>query len=303
MSRVLQEGGSASASDASVARAAWTASVRVAEIGEPVSFELRVRLQDGLEPTLAAWPADPLVPWALLEGPALSRLSLAGPQDEWRARYTAFALKGGELDSPGGLLLVGGEPFDAAAARVVVAGALGEGEDAPRQLLQAPSAVAPPADAPGLPPVAWAWMFAAPLAALLVAWRWRSRRARVRAAAAPGPLERLAALEARWRKDPAEGRECLHALSALVRGVVDGRLAERRAASSNEFDNTPAPAAMGGMEWADRAEARGEAAAAGFVRRIEPLRWCCDSVPAELVAARFEEARALCATSTEGKRA
>jgi hypothetical protein len=146
-------------------------------------------------------------------------------------------------------------------------------------------------------------MFAAPLAALLVAWRWRSRRARVRAAAAPGPLERLAALEARWRKDPAEGRECLHALSALVRGVVDGRLAERRAASSNEFDNTPAPAAMGGMEWADRAEARGEAAAAGFVRRIEPLRWCCDSVPAELVAARFEEARALCATSTEGKRA
>jgi hypothetical protein len=303
VSRVLQEGGSASASDASVARAAWTASVRVAEIGEPVSFELRVRLQDGLEPTLAAWPADPLVPWALLEGPALSRLSLAGPQDEWRARYTAFALKGGELDSPGGLLLVGGEPFDAAAARVVVAGALGEGEDAPRQLLQAPSAVAPPADAPGLPPVAWAWMFAAPLAALLVAWRWRSRRARVRAAAAPGPLERLAALEARWRKDPAEGRECLHALSALVRGVVDGRLAERRAASSNEFDNTPAPAAMGGMEWADRAEARGEAAAAGFVRRIEPLRWCCDSVPAELVAARFEEARALCATSTEGKRA
>ncbi len=303
MSRVLQEGGSASASDASVARAAWTASVRVAEIGEPVSFELRVRLQDGLEPTLAAWPADPLVPWALLEGPALSRLSLDGPQDEWRARYTAFALKGGELDSPGGLLLVGGEPFDAAAARVVVAGALGEGEDAPRQLLQAPSAVAPPADAPGLPPVAWAWMFAAPLAALLVAWRWRSRRARVRAAAAPGPLERLAALEARWRKDPAEGRECLHALSALVRGVVDGRLAERRAASSNEFDNTPAPAAMGGMEWADRAEARGEAAAAGFVRRIEPLRWCCDSVPAELVAARFEEARALCATSTEGKRA
>lgn len=303
MSRVLQEGGSASASDASVARAAWTASVRVAEIGEPVSFELRVRLQDGLEPTLAAWPADPLVPWALLEGPALSRLSLDGPQDEWRARYTAFALKGGELDSPGGLLLVGGEPFDAAAARVVVAGALGEGEDAPRQLLQAPSAVAPPADAPGLPPVAWAWMFAAPLAALLVAWRWRSRRARVRAAAAPGPLERLAALEARWRKDPAEGRECLHALSALVRGVVDGRLAERRAASSNEFDNTPAPAAMGGMEWADRAEARGEAAAAGFVRRIEPLRWCCDSVPAELVAARFEEARALCATTTEGKRA
>jgi hypothetical protein len=303
VSRVLQEGGSASASDASVARAAWTASVRVAEIGEPVSFELRVRLQDGLEPTLAAWPADPLVPWALLEGPALSRLSLAGPQDEWRARYTAFALKGGELDSPGGLLLVGGEPFDAAAARVVVAGALGEGEDAPRQLLQAPSAVAPPADAPGLPPVAWAWMFAAPLAALLVAWRWRSRRARVRAAAAPGPLERLAALEARWRKDPAEGRECLHALSALVRGVVDGRLAERRAASSNEFDNTPAPAAMGGMEWADRAEARGEAAAAGFVRRIEPLRWCCDSVPAELVAARFEEARALCATTTEGKRA
>jgi hypothetical protein len=303
VSRVLQEGGSASASDASVARAAWTASVRVAEIGEPVSFELRVRLQDGLEPTLAAWPADPLVPWALLEGPALSRLSLDGPQDEWRARYTAFALKGGELDSPGGLLLVGGEPFDAAAARVVVAGALGEGEDAPRQLLQAPSAVAPPADAPGLPPVAWAWMFAAPLAALLVAWRWRSRRARVRAAAAPGPLERLAALEARWRKDPAEGRECLHALSALVRGVVDGRLAERRAASSNEFDNTPAPAAMGGMEWADRAEARGEAAAAGFVRRIEPLRWCCDSVPAELVAARFEEARALCATSTEGKRA
>jgi hypothetical protein len=303
VSRVLQEGGSASASDASVARAAWTASVRVAEIGEPVSFELRVRLQDGLEPTLAAWPADPLVPWALLEGPALSRLSLDGPQDEWRARYTAFALKGGELDSPGGLLLVGGEPFDAAAARVVVAGALGEGEDAPRQLLQAPSAVAPPADAPGLPPVAWAWMFAAPLAALLVAWRGRSRRARVRAAAAPGPLERLAALEARWRKDPAEGRECLHALSALVRGVVDGRLAERRAASSNEFDNTPAPAAMGGMEWADRAEARGEAAAAGFVRRIEPLRWCCDSVPAELVAARFEEARALCATSTEGKRA
>jgi hypothetical protein len=303
VSRVLQEGGSASASDASVARAAWTASVRVAEIGEPVSFELRVRLQDGLEPTLAAWPADPLVPWALLEGPALSRLSLAGPQDEGRARYTAFALKGGELDSPGGLLLVGGEPFDAAAARVVVAGALGEGEDAPRLLLQAPSAVAPPADAPGLPPVAWAWMFAAPLAALLVAWRWRSRRARVRAAAAPGPLERLAALEARWRKDPAEGRECLHALSALVRGVVDGRLAERRAASSNEFDNTPAPAAMGGMEWADRAEARGEAAAAGFVRRIEPLRWCCDSVPAELVAARFEEARALCATSTEGKRA
>jgi hypothetical protein len=303
VSRVLQEGGSASASDASVARAAWTASVRVAEIGEPVSFELRVRLQDGLEPTLAAWPADPLVPWALLEGPALSRLSLDGPQDEWRARYTAFALKGGELDSPGGLLLVGGEPFDAAAARVVVAGALGEGEDAPRQLLQAPSAVAPPADAPGLPPVAWAWMFAAPLAALLVAWRWRSRRARVRAAAAPGPLERLAALEARWRKDPAEGRECLHALSALVRGVVDGRLAERRAASSNEFDNTPAPAAMGGMEWADRAEARGEAAAAGFVRRIEPLRWCCDSVPAELVAARFEEARALCATTTEGTRA
>jgi hypothetical protein len=303
VSRVLQEGGSASASDASVARAAWTASVRVAEIGEPVSFELRVRLQDGLEPTLAAWPADPLVPWALLEGPALSRLSLDGPQDEWRARYTAFALKGGELDSPGGLLLVGGEPFDAAAARVVVAGALGEGEDAPRQLLQAPSAVAPPADAPGLPPVAWAWMFAAPLAALLVAWRWRSRRARVRAAAAPGPLERLAALEARWRKDPAEGRECLHALSALVRGVVDGRLAERRAASSNEFDNTPAPAAMGGMEWADRAEARGEAAAAGFVRRIEPLRWCCDSVPAELVAARFEEARALCATTTDGTRA
>jgi hypothetical protein len=60
VSRVLQEGGSASASDASVARAAWTASVRVAEIGEPVSFELRVRLLDGLEPTLAAWPADPL---------------------------------------------------------------------------------------------------------------------------------------------------------------------------------------------------------------------------------------------------
>ncbi|MFN9787651.1 MAG: hypothetical protein ACK57N_13860 [Planctomycetia bacterium] len=303
MSRALEGGGAASASSASLGRAAWTASVAGAEIGEPVSFELRVRLQDGLEPTLAAWPADPLVPWALLEGPALSRLSLDGPQDEWRARYTAFALTGGELDSPGGLLLVGGEPFDAAAARVVVAGALGEGEDAPRQLLQAPSAVAPPADALGLPPLAWAWMFAAPLAALLVAWRWRSRRARVRAAAAPGPLERLAVLEAGWRKDPAEGRECLHALSALVRGVVDGRLAERRAASSNEFDDAPAPAAMGGMEWADRAEARGEAAAAGFVRRIEPLRWCCDSVPAELVAARFEEARALCATTTEGKRA
>jgi hypothetical protein len=66
------------------------------------------------------------------------------------------------------------------------------------------------------------------------------------------------------------------------------------------LDKTPAPAAMGGMEWADQAEARGESAAAGFVRRIEPLRWCCDSVPSELVAARFEEARALCSAAAKG---
>jgi hypothetical protein len=285
------------------AREGWSASAASAQIGEPVSFELVVRLPDGLEPTLAAWPSDPLVPWALLDGPTLARRPLDGAQDEWLARYAACPLKGGELDTPGGLLLLGGEPLDAAVARVLVASELAAGEDAPRLLLQAPTSVAPPADALGLPPLAWVWLCAAPLAALLVAWSWSRRRGRAAAAEATSPLEQLAALEVRWRKDPAEGRECLHAMSALVRGVVDARLAAKHADVSSELDNAPVPAALGGMEWADRAEARGEAAAAGFVRRIEPLRWCCDSVPMELVAARFDEARALCASAKEGARA
>lgn len=294
----------ASAPSPSVAQeagASWTASAASAGIGEPVSFELVLRLQDGLEPALGTWPADPLVPWALLEGPALSRRALEGDKDEWRARYSAFAMKGGELDSPSGLVLLGGAPLDVAGARVVVAGELAEGEDAPRVLLRAPASVAPPDGASGLPPATWLWLCATPLVALVVAWRWkRARGGPGTGTARPAPLELLAALEARWRKDPAEGRECLHALSALVRGVVDARLAANPPELSSKLDNAPAPSALGGMEWADRAEARGEVAAAGFVRRIEPLRWCCDSVPAELVAARFDEARALCAAAKSG---
>lgn len=278
---------SSSAGEAQGLRGAWSCvreqGLAAPRIGDELRFEARLELPDGARPKFAAWPADPLVPWAPLSEPTLSLRVVDGPQDAWIAAFSAMPLKGGLLDSPPLALELGGGALPLAVAQLDVQGELAEGEDAPRALFQPLERIDAPGDASGLPAVLWAWLALPPLVAAVV-W-WRLRRAGAPLAGAPdSPLARVAALEERWKKDPSEGRDSLHALSALVRSAYDVRAGAMRAA-------------LGGMEWADAVDKEGAVETAAFVRRIEPLRWCCNDVPRELVQARFDEARRLLATA------
>lgn len=291
----LQDAGAAPSVDAGAQglRGAWSMvrapGAAAPRVGDELRFEARLRLPDGARPVYAAWPEDPLAPWVPLGEPSLVVARIDGPEDEWTATFGAMPLKGGLLESPPVALELGGGALPLAAARVEVEGVLAEGEDAPRTLFQPPQRFDASASSAGLPLVVWGWLALPPLVAACFWWRRRSSRTAL-AGAEQSPLERVAALEARWKHDRSEGRESLHGLCALVRAAHDARAGVARAA-------------MGGMDWADAVEAEGAADAAAFVRRIEPLRWCCDAVPPELVQARFDEARRiLAARSTEAPR-
>jgi hypothetical protein len=269
--------------------AAWGVTRTQASIGEAVRVEARLELADGSRPEVGAWPEDPLVPWALLDAPKAVRQTLEGPLDAWMVGYTAMPLKGGELRTPELVLTVGGSQVYVTPASLRVASELAEGEEAPRVLHEPLNAVVLPEQAGHTPLVLWLWGVLPPLVAAVVWWRWR-RRPRSAVSALTPATQRLADLEQRWKRDRTAARECLHDLVLLVRTELDQRAAVSRVA-------------LGGMEWADVLEREGQVQAATFVRRIEPLRWCCTQVQDELVQARFDEARKLLAAGTAEVRA
>lgn len=263
-------------------QAAWSVTRAEASIGDAVRVEVRLELPDGSRPELGAWPEDPLVPWALLEPPKAVRQALEGPLDAWTVGYTAMPLKGGDLNTPELTLSAGGGQMYLTPALVRVPSELTEADTAPRVLHAPLETVAPTDAAGGAPLLLWLWGVLPPLVAAVVWWRLR-RKPRAALAALPPALQRVGELEQTWKRDRSSARECLHELVLLVRAELDNRAAVSRVA-------------LGGMEWADVLERDGQTAAAAFVRRIEPLRWCCTQVQDELVQARFDEARKLLAT-------
>jgi hypothetical protein len=269
--------------------AAWGVTRTQASIGEAVRVEARLELADGSRPEVGAWPEDPLVPWALLDAPTAVRQTLEGPLDAWMVGYTAMPLKGGELRTPELALTVGGSQVYVTPASLRVASELAEGEEAPRVLHEPLSAVTLPDQAGQVPSLLWLWGALPPLVAAVVWWRMR-RTPRPVVAALPPAVQRLSELEQLWKRDRSAARECLHELVLLVRTELDQRTSVSRAA-------------LGGMEWADVLEREGHTQAAAFVRRIEPLRWCCTQVQDELVQARFDEARKLLTATTGEVRA
>jgi len=234
---LAQLSGAAPAAPAADVKARVSATPERAQIGEPVTLVLTVE-----RPSALAVEPPPIEPgvrgaWMFVETLA-SRRGLPADRPGFvvdTTSWSAFPLEGGAaLPAIEVKWTDSGVEHTAASvpAAVDVAPALAEGEDAPR----------PPRGFRA--PIEWAGgaarlgLAAAVLAALVVAGivAWIVRR-RARNAVSPAQFsarDALAAIEVRPRDDAAGARAALYDLTRLVRGAVDARVSEERAALTDE---------------------------------------------------------------------
>jgi hypothetical protein len=213
--------------------ARWIATPAEARIGQPVEWQLEIRVEPG-SVVLLPDKDPPLAPaWLLLEPRRVERAEEGG-QLLTRVTWKLLALEPGAappfafevpVEARGGRVSLQPEP-----AQLTVRGELAQGEDAPRP--QRGFLPPPPEERER------GWLLWPALALLLacaaaVAWLLRRRR-RPTPGAVPGPLEHLARLEREFAGDPALAREVVFALTRLVRERTDEQLASPRAALPDE---------------------------------------------------------------------
>lgn len=210
------------------------------EIGEPVEWMLDVVHPKKLRVGFPAKDAEDRR-FAPLSERTVARA--ADPNDDALvhtiARWTTMALEPGDLAPPPlALELTGGAATETLVVNglpVHVAGALAEGEDAPRPLLGLRELS--PERAAQLEPARRAPLVLAGLGALLVAALGVflvRRRAKPTLPSEPTPLARLDAIAAAFAADPESGRARVYELSRLLRGSVDGFLGVERSGRTDD---------------------------------------------------------------------
>ena len=192
------------------------------EVGEAIVVALEVEHAEGAR---AALEEDALAldeSWIVFASEAPLALPVHGQPGRARTRasWTVASLEPGEREIPAVRYRLGAGEHVSPAAQVSVTSLLGEGEAQARP----PKGFRPLA---GEARARWVWIpwacAAAVLAAAVVlAVRARRRKGRL-VAAPPGPLERLAELEARPLEDPLEVREAHFELTRAVREALDRR--------------------------------------------------------------------------------
>lgn len=208
------------------------------EIGQPVTWTLSVE-HDAVASVRVLDSFALENPWVLVEAPSVLRGPDPSRTDRARTLVTfrALALEPGEL-APKlvGIDLARGEERETlvpAALAVHVAGALGEGEDAPRAL----HGFRPIPDAAEHGPrwIAWA-IVAGTIVAALIAFaitRLLRKRRKPAVVAPPTPLEQVAALSASLAGAPDDAqrsRAIVYELARLLRTSVDAFLGVERGA-------------------------------------------------------------------------
>lgn len=224
------------------ALAHWELPVKQAAVGEPVQARLVVEHAAGARVELSSpvedgsWVLfDRTAPWTESAGPGRARTA-------WEFRWAS--LEAGSRSLPAATPTLGGQALEVEGATLFVAAVLGEGEDAPRPLRDAPPL---PAETEG--PLTWiAAGVLLLLGVLLGAWILRRRRAAPPATASP-PSARLSVLEAADLAQPADVQSAHYAMTRLLRESADLGAGVDRSALTDE-------------EWAARAE--GEFRAAGL---------------------------------------
>ena len=199
------------------------------QIGEPVVCIVALGGIEGSTPTLSEEALEPSLAWFVREAPSIRR----DPGGELTLSWTVLALEPEPGPLPVPVLLQDGEPLTLSGPQVVVAGALEEGEDAPRP---ARGFYIPGPEGQLASTGAWLFALFGALAMGLMAWSLWRRRAPLEFVE-PSLFERLTSLEG-----PVDGDDPL---------VVDwhGELTRiLRAAYSDD------QAGWSDEEWIERAE-------------------------------------------------
>jgi hypothetical protein len=210
------------------ASARWVFTPATAQIGEPVTGRLEIRVPLGSAVLLP--DKDPALDpaFVLLEPRRVERSEKAGVL-ALDLSWKFFALEPGAhapyalefpVETPKGRVTL--QP---AAAELHVLPALAEGEDAPRPQK---GFLEPPGSESSRVWIAWTALGVVLAAGGL--FYLRRRRAVRPQAAPPGPLERLSRVEREFADDPARAREVVFELTHLVRERVDAARGEARAA-------------------------------------------------------------------------
>jgi hypothetical protein len=197
------------------------------EVGQELVIALEVGHAEGERAALEEGALELDESWIVFASEAPLALPVPGQPGRARTRasWTVASLEPGEREIPAVRYRIGGEGHASPAAQVSVASLLGEGEAQARP----PKGFRPLAGEARSPFLWIPWVCAAVALAAAAALAVRARRRRGRVVSAPpGPLERLAELEARPLDDPLEVREAHFELTRAVREALDRRSGRER---------------------------------------------------------------------------
>lgn len=280
--------------------AEWVVEPPTAEVGQPVTWRLRIEHELGArfdwEGLMDSFEAGLDGSWTVFDRSGVLTRPVEGDPERARStvEWTVASLEPGVRELPGLTFTVAGETIEIVPATLEVRGVLSEGADTHRPAI----GFREPAE-----PSSSSFVTALPIAGMAlfligVLWMWRRRGARPAKPAPARPADRLRSRLEAWRsaapRTPNEIRDVHYELSELLRSGVDDSLGEDRRGLTDE-------------EWIadlERRQALSESMRADLARLLEaaggikyggaaPSPWAVEEhlAAAERFRAQLEEAR------------